>query len=89
MRWCWAKVTETVPANESLPKISVTVFIEALKGNRLERFERYSAVPASVRRWANLAAEAQGKQLYYLNVSESPVVPRSVRLQTRRLAAQR
>ncbi|HUI79947.1 MAG TPA: hypothetical protein VLY24_18600 [Bryobacteraceae bacterium] len=65
---CWAKVTELSEA----PALQVDGSVEMLNGNAIVSFARKAKDPTANDVWVSLAAEIEGKQLYFLNVFDRP-----------------
>ena len=62
---CWARLT--LPSG-----VEARGFVEVLKGNSLEDFPRELHELSKRARWATLASEVAGKQMYFLNASDHP-----------------
>ena len=66
---CWARVTEISGEREG---VQLQAFLERLKGNQLEEFERRPAFQTSNPAWAIPERQVANGQLYILNASETP-----------------
>ena len=62
---CWARLR--LPSG-----VEARGFVEVLKGNSLEDFPRELHELSKSARWATLASEVEGKQMYFLNTSDHP-----------------
>ena len=69
---CWARVNQK--SGIQGPEIQLQAFIETLKGNQLEDFDRKPAPATANAAWAMLGANVAGQQLYVLNASEKQTV---------------
>ncbi len=67
---CWARVAEI--SGERSPGVQLRAFLERLKGNQLEDFERKPGFETSNPAWAIPQPQIAGQQLYILNASEAP-----------------
>jgi hypothetical protein len=65
---CWARVREISGARGGA--IQVRAFVETLKGNQLEDYDRKPANASENSAWALLEREVEGQQVYILNASE-------------------
>ena len=68
---CWARVREIAGARRG--GIQVHGFVETLKGNQLEDFDRKPVNALGNSAWALLEREVEGQQVYILNASEKPI----------------
>jgi hypothetical protein len=68
---CWARVREIAGARGGA--IQVRAFVETLKGNQLEDFDRKPVNASGNSAWALLEREVEGQQIYILNASEKPI----------------
>jgi hypothetical protein len=68
---CWARVREIAGARGGA--IQVRAFVETLKGNQLEDYDRKPANASENSAWALLEREVEGQQIYILNASEKPM----------------
>jgi len=67
---CWARVTEM--SGERSQGVQLRAFLERLKGNQLEDFERKPGFETSNPAWAIPKPQIADRQLYLLNASETP-----------------
>jgi hypothetical protein len=65
---CWARVNSPLGP----PEVQLQGFVESLKGNQLEDFDRKPIAPTANGAWALLGSTVSGQQLYVLNASETP-----------------
>jgi hypothetical protein len=68
---CWARVREISGARGGA--VQVRAFVETLKGNQLEDYDRKPANAFENSAWALLEREVEGQQVYILNASEKPI----------------
>jgi hypothetical protein len=66
---CWARVTEI--AGERSTGVQFRAFVERLKGNQLEDFERNVGFETSNPAWAIPERQVADRQLYLLNASQT------------------
>lgn len=69
---CWARVNEISGVRGRA--VQLRAFLETLKGNQLEDFDREPALASANASWAFLASEVAGEQLYILNASDKATV---------------
>ena len=67
---CWARVEQVSGARG--PEFELRAFVESLKGNQLEDFDRPPGLATANSAWAFSAAQIAGDQLYILNASDTP-----------------
>lgn len=67
---CWARVASRLHP----PQMQVQAFIEILKGNQLEDFDRKPALATANAAWAISGVSVSGQQLYVLNTGEKQTV---------------
>jgi hypothetical protein len=67
---CWARVQQVSGVRG--PEFQLRAFVESLKGNQLEDFDRPPGAASANSAWAFPAAQIAGEQLYILNASETP-----------------
>ncbi len=65
---CWARVTEISGEREA---VQLRAFLERLKGNQLEDFERKPGFETANPAWAIREPQIADRQLYLLNASET------------------
>ncbi len=66
---CWARVSQI--SGEGSAGLQLRAFLERLKGNQLEDFERRPGFQTSNPAWAIPEPQIGGRQLYILNASET------------------
>jgi hypothetical protein len=66
---CWARVTEMAGERQG---VQLRAFLERLKGNQLEEFERRPGFQTSNPAWAIPERQVANGQLYLLNASDTP-----------------
>lgn len=66
---CWVRISEP---DEYLPPLEVKGFLEILRGNTIEDFNRGPHAASSRDRWVSRSANVQGRELYFLNVASKP-----------------
>lgn len=69
---CWARVKQLAGTGDE--GIQLEAFIETLKGNRLEDFDRKPGRVSPEESWAIRKADVDGRQLYVLNSAEAQTV---------------
>jgi hypothetical protein len=69
---CWARVQQVSGARG--PEFELRAFVESLKGNQLEDFDRPPGLATANSAWAFSAAQIAGEQLYILNASDTPTM---------------
>jgi hypothetical protein len=67
---CWARVQQLTGVRGS--GFDLRAFVESLKGNQLEDFDRPAGLATANAAWAFSAAQIAGEQLYFLNASDTP-----------------
>ena len=65
---CWARINSPLGP----PEVQLQAFVESLKGNQLEDFDRKPIAPTANGAWALRGSDISGQQLYVLNASETP-----------------